>query len=183
MSHSPCVYFLANVTKILYESKCEIIVCSKGIPHTAPSRVPANMTPRNSTQQKQVLPSTVHAPTSQQKSLHWLPIRWTMSKLKMQGATKMNVISSKRVLFGLSITVKGRGMPSIMRHNAAITRPSEVKKNSHVKTRGKGGCWIWIKHRLAYISRRVDWFNTCKNSCGGQPPSVALRYDTASAVL
>lgn len=63
-----------------------------------------------------------------------------MSKLKMRGATRMNLISLKRMLFGPSIKVKEGGMSSIMRHNAAITRPSEVKKNSHVKTRGKGGC-------------------------------------------
>lgn len=67
----------------------------------------------------------------------------------MQDATKMTFF--KR-MFGLSITLKEAGMSSIMRYNVAQTGPSEVKKNSHVKTRKKGGCWIWIKHRLAYIS-------------------------------
>lgn len=58
----------------------------------------------------------------------------------MQDATKIYSLSFKRMLFGLSITVKEAGVSSVMRHNAALTRPSEVKKNSHVKTRRKGGC-------------------------------------------
>ncbi len=89
-------------------------------------------------------------PASQQKSLVGC-----LSNLKMQDATKMYLISFKRMLFALNIIVKEAGMPSIMICNAALTRPSEVKKNSHVKTRRKGGCWIWIKHSLAYISERI----------------------------
>lgn len=63
------------------------------------------------------------------------------------------------MLFGLNIIVKEAGMSSIMIYNAALTRPSEVKKNSHVKTRRKGGCWIWIRHSLAYIS---EWIGSIR---------------------
>lgn len=127
----------------------------RGIPHTASNTVPANVTPHKPYKQKQVLPrirSSISAEITGRLLIRCL------SNLKMQGATKMNLISFKRMLFGLNIIVKEAWMSSIMIYNAALTRPSEVKKNSHVKTR-KEGCWIWIKHRLAYISEWIG--STC----------------------